>query len=357
MSDAVRPTVHHLGRAGDVPGGMTQVVNGYLSWSFPSVDVAVLTTRGDPHDVAAALRLAGRAAVSVARLPPRSSVVVAHLSERGSFLREGALLRLARLRGVPTVAHLHGASFAAFAARFPWLVRFALGAADRVISLSAESSGVVARLLPDLPVEIVPNAIPAGSPSSAKRDTIVFGGVVTRRKGVDVLLEAWARIGDHSGWRLQIAGPVRDADVVREDVADVELLGPLPHDALMALLDEARVAVLPSRDEAMPMFVLEAMARRTCVIATTVGGIPPVLADGRGLLVPPGDVEAVRAALEAAITEAPAREAAADAAYGAFRASYSADAVFPRVEALWLRAREDAARRRRTRRASLLPAR
>src|SRR3954463_16207492 len=94
-----RATVHHLGRVGDIPGGMTQVLNSYLLWSWPRVDVDVITTRGDPHDTRAAVREALRAAVRLLRLPVCSSVVVAHMSERGSFLREGALMRLARVRG------------------------------------------------------------------------------------------------------------------------------------------------------------------------------------------------------------------------------------------------------------------
>ncbi|OMQ15675.1 hypothetical protein A7K94_0207830 [Modestobacter sp. VKM Ac-2676] len=68
---------------GDVPGGMTQVLNGYLGWPFPRVHVAVITSRGDPHDLKAGAVAAAGALVRVLRLPRRSSVVVGHLSERG----------------------------------------------------------------------------------------------------------------------------------------------------------------------------------------------------------------------------------------------------------------------------------
>lgn len=341
-----RMDVRHLGRAGEVPGGMTQVVNGYLGWQFEHADVSVITTRGDPRDLPAAAINAAKALVTVARLRRGNTVVVAHLSERGSFLREGTLLRLARLRGLGTVAHLHGASFAEFAHRFPAATRFALGAADRVISLSQESSDVAARFVPAGRIELVPNAIPPGSPVPGDQ-TVVFGGVVSHRKGVDVLLSAWEALGDATdGWRLIIAGPIREPEVVRQ-VPRSEFPGSLTHSALMRLLDRAQVAVLPSREEAMPMFILEAMARRTCVIATPVGGIAPVLDHGRGVLVGAGEVAGLTEALGKAIGDVAFRAARAAAAFEAFDTRYSARAVFPIVEGVWAAALTDAQTRRR----------
>ena len=342
-----RPTVFHLGRTGDVPGGMTQVLNGYLQWEFPRVDVEVITSRGDPHDARAGAVLAARAAARVARLPREGSVVVAHLSERGSFLREGLLLQLASLRGVATVAHLHGSSFAEFADAHPRLTAQVLRAADRVVTLSEESSQVSRRFVPAEHVELVANAIPPGSPR-AKRRLVVFGGVVSHRKGVDVLQAAWRQLAPE-GWELLVAGPVRDADLVESGVPGLQFLGALPHAQLMDLLDQSQVAVLPSREEAMPMFILEAMARSNAVVSTAVGGIGAVLAGGRGLVVPPGDVDAFRDALRIAVTDDEARAALARAASAAYREQYSAEAVFPRLEALWLSAWDGRRRGRRSR--------
>ncbi|OMQ15676.1 hypothetical protein A7K94_0207835 [Modestobacter sp. VKM Ac-2676] len=119
----------------------------------------------------------------------------------------------------------------------------ALRGADRVITLSAESSEVSARFVPADRVELVPNAIPSSSPTE-KEDLVVFGGVVSHRKGIDVLQEAWSQV-DAPGWRLVVAGPVRDTALVREGIPGLTMAGSLAHEELMALLDRSRIAVLP----------------------------------------------------------------------------------------------------------------
>ena len=331
-----RPTVYQVGRAGDIAGGMTQVLNGYLAWPFSRVDVDLITSRGDPHDLRAALARSAGALLRVLRLPRRHCVLAVHLSGGGSFVREGTLMRVAHLRGIATVAHLHGSSFAKFAAQHPRLTGWALRGADRVISLSDESSAVSARFVPRDRVELIPNAIPSGS-RAEKRNLVVFGGVVAHRKGIDVLQDAWEQI-DAPGWELVVAGPIRDAHLVREGIPGMTFAGSLGHDELMALLDRSRVAVLPSREEAMPMFILEAMARENCVISTDVGGIAAVLQGGSGIVVPPSDVEAFRAALQSVLSDPSRRESMTQTAKQAFEERFSADAVFPRVEALWLSA-------------------
>ncbi|TNM61083.1 glycosyltransferase [Streptomyces sp. NP160] len=329
-----RPLVVHLGRTGDVPGGMVQVLNGYLAWPFERVRVAVITSRGAPHDLVAGGRAALGAVWQVLRLERRSTVVVGHLSTRGSFVREGLLLRLARRRGLATVAHLHGSTFAAFAARHPRLVRSVLRSADRVIALSEESRAVSAAVVPSQRVHVIPNAIAAGAPA-VKEDLLVFGGVVDHRKGVDVLQEAWSRL-DHRGWELVVAGPVPDESVLRRDLPGVRFAGALPHEELMDLLDRSRIAVLPSRGEAMPMFLLEAMARGNAVVSTSVGGVPELLAGGRGVVVPPGDPAALEAALDDLLRRPDAVDRLAAAALDGCAVDFSAESVFPRVEDLWL---------------------
>ena len=325
-------TVWHVGRCGEVAGGMTQVINAYLNWQFDQVQVRVIQSR-DGSTGLPALWLFFKALLKTLALPfrSRSGVVVVHLSQGGSFYREGGLLILAKWFGYGTVAQLHGSRFAEFSRRKPRLVKTVLGAANRVHVLSEETGNIVSSMMPANRVVYIPNAVPSGK-QVAKEKLVVFGGSVCHRKGVDVLLDAWRQL-DSSGWRLVVAGPIADINVPN-DLDNVEFPGAVPHQSLMNYLDRAEIAVLPSRDEAMPMFILEALARRCCVISTTVGGIAKVLGEGRGLLASPGDVDTLKACFEQAF-EGSQREEIAEKGHCSFQREFSSEAVYPNLEALW----------------------
>ena len=317
---------------------MTQVVNGYLGWDFAEFDTEVLVSRDGSKGPRAAV-IAARAVLTLLRLPRRTrAVVIVHLSAGGSFVREGGLLVIAHLLRRPTIAHLHGSTFAAFANARPRLVGAVLRRADAVISLSDESTAVARRFVRPEAVRLVPNAVPPGAGVLPKERMIVFGGAVSRRKGVDTLVAAWRslrrRRPDH-GWTLAIAGPAVDADVVPDDGGGIRLLGSLTHAELMTLLESSSIAVLPSRDEAMPMFLLEAMARSNAIVSTPVGGIPALLAGGAGRLVDPEDPEELADALGLLMDDDEERRASAARARAAFDASFSAEAVFPEIEKVW----------------------
>ena len=339
---SARPVAWHVGRQGEVAGGMTQVVNGYLAWPFETMDVRVITSRDGSEGPRAWLLLL-RAVLSVLRLKNTSqNMLVVHLSQGGSFVREGLLLLLGRMRGFGTAAHIHGSSFVEFASRHPWVVGRVLRAANKVIVLSAAAQKAVERFVAPGSVELVPNAVPEGQAVEKER-LVVFGGGVTHRKGVDVLVEAWRRVGAGRGWQLAIAGPIIDKHLVPDSLADAEFLGAVPHRRLMELLDRASIAVLPSRDEAMPMFILEAMARDNCVISTKVGGIPAVLGEGRGILVDAANADQLAQALDTAMSDDSVRKHVAATGRRAFNQSYSARAIYPRVERLWAGVIRDAA--------------
>jgi glycosyltransferase involved in cell wall biosynthesis len=118
-------------------------------------------------------------------------------------------------------------------------------------------------------------------------------------KGYDVLLEAARRIGGRGLPVHFVAAGQGDQAAALEERRHVlgldDRLRFLGHrtDAL-ALLTAADLVVLPSHQEGLPVVLMEATTVGATIVATSVGGVPQVITDGvNGLLVPPGDPDAL----------------------------------------------------------------
>jgi glycosyltransferase involved in cell wall biosynthesis len=164
------------------------------------------------------------------------------------------------------------------------------------------------------------------APGTDGRSRLVCVAAVTPRKGQDVLVDALAEVAArHPGlpWSCACVGPVRRDPAYAERVRGlidrrglgdrVTLTGPRTGAGLAAAYAAADLAVLPSLAEPYGMVVTEALARGIPVLATAVDGIPDTLGrtpDGRvpGILVPPGDVAALAAALGRWLTEPELRD-------------------------------------------------
>jgi glycosyltransferase involved in cell wall biosynthesis len=83
------------------------------------------------------------------------------------------------------------------------------------------------------------------------------------------------------------------------------------------------------------MAVLEAMARGLCVIASDVGGLPEMIGDGCGILIPPEDTEAIVAALRLAVHDHELRVRYGAAAYARAQSRFDIGVVQRRLDALY----------------------
>ncbi|MSO62622.1 MAG: glycosyltransferase [Acidobacteria bacterium] len=158
---------------------------------------------------------------------------------------------------------------------------------------------------------------------------LLSAAALTPRKGHEILIRALAMI-PHRSWHLTCAGSLdRDpptVDRVRarvhgEGLEDrVSLIGELDGEALGGYYDRADVFVLATLHESYCMAVAEALAHGLPVVSTTTGAIPELVGAGRnwetpaGLLVPPGDVDALTAALSKLVGEAGLRDQLAEGA-------------------------------------------
>jgi glycosyltransferase involved in cell wall biosynthesis len=141
------------------------------------------------------------------------------------------------------------------------------------------------------------------APELAPGLCVLFVGRASIRKGAHLLLEAFAGLEDPSA-RLCFVGPVeRELEPWFTRFADprVRRIGPLPQAELPPHYRAASLFCLPSYEEGMAMVLFQAAASGLPLLITPNSGGSELLAGGRaGFEVPPGDVTALRAALERA---------------------------------------------------------
>lgn len=178
------------------------------------------------------------------------------------------------------------------------------------------------------------------SRSAANRITVVAN--LRPEKGHDVLIDAAPRVlASRPDVAFLVAGngpmaPALSARAAARGVADrVWFLGHC--DRVPALLAESDVFVLPSRSEALPNAVVEAMAAGLPIVATSVGGVPDLVTSGvTGLVVPPGDPDALARAILHMLDRPDEAAAMGRAARARVRKDFGFSRMVATVEQLYL---------------------
>ncbi|RAU91336.1 glycogen synthase [Mycobacterium colombiense] len=216
-----------------------------------------------------------------------------------------------------------------------WVEQTAVLAADAVIAVSTAMREDVLRVYPTLDpsaVHVIRNGVdtdvwyPAGPVQTGSmlaelgvdpaRPIVVFVGRITRQKGLAHLVAAAHRFSPEVQVVLcagapdtpEIAEEIRDAvaGLARSRTGVFWIREMLPIGELREILSAASVFVCPSVYEPLGIVNLEAMACSTAVVASDVGGIPEVVADGiTGTLVhyDPDDARGYQAGLADAVNE------------------------------------------------------
>lgn len=245
----------------------------------------------------------------------------------------------------PLVVHLHelgtGLDRSVPASRQHELLSGAvhvLGVSRPVADLAVARGAAAAR------VELLPGVIDRGEvdgavAASRAGDTaepgagrpVMGAGVIGWRKGTDRLaaiafeLERAGR-RDHVGW---VGGRPGGADATFVEAPDPVRWYPSCSDP-WGVMDAARVVVVPSREDPLPLVALEAGQRRRAVVAMPTGGLPELLSQGRGRVVAAQDVIAFAGAVRDLLEAPDEAVAAGEALHDHVMAHHDAAVVAPR---------------------------
>jgi L-malate glycosyltransferase len=216
--------------------------------------------------------------------------------------------------------------------------------------IAANSRAAAARLererVPARKISVVPNGLDLRQFSLRVRRgplrKVIVVANLRREKGHDVLIDAAGSVLDrHPDARFEVVGggPEQAALLDRVRARGIQhAFSFLGHrDDVAARLAGADIFVLPSRSEAFPNAVLEAMAAGLPIVASAVGGIPELLADNcTGLLVPPGDPASLSARLCQLMEDSSLGSRIGDSARSEAQSRYSFDRMVAEFDRIYV---------------------
>jgi glycogen(starch) synthase len=291
-----------LGRFAQVHRTGLPIVRFRQLWALSALPVVLRRRAGRPIDVVHAHQGEDLATLPLARLAARRSrcplVVTVHCSVGHTLQGRSVRPRLLRALGGS-------------------IERSTLRRADGVVVLTDRTAaalradGVPAERICTIPSGFDPSLFASARGDvfpDAGRPRIGYVGRLTPQKRPDLLVRAFDRMRLTADLVIVGDGPERER--IRQLVATsraadrITMTGFVEHTAVPAVLASLDLLVLPSAYEEMGSILVEAMAAGLPVVASQVGGIPDVVHDGEtGLLVPPGDVAALAAALDRLVAE------------------------------------------------------
>ena len=178
-------------------------------------------------------------------------------------------------------------------------------------------------IVPRQPQDVPRNVEYMSSLGFREKDFVaLFVGNLKKNKGLDVLFDALVNLAsDYPNLRLLVTTELKHQNfLVRKAALENKLIaqGLVDRvvwlgfvDDMIGLISDVDVVVVPFLDlkgiSDYPLVVLEAMSVGTPVVASSVGGIPEVLSSDAGILVPPGDVDALSKGLRSIMANGPSK--------------------------------------------------
>jgi len=302
----------------DTKGGMVSVIKNYLECKdWGEYRITYIPTHFDTNKYVLIGYFCIRyIQIVISALFHRYRIAHLHTSCRGSFWRKAFLAKTLKAMGIKVIMHHHGSEFEDFysacSQRQKSCVNKTLKSVDLNIVLGGHLVNMIKEKAPESRISVLYNAVNThfGNLYNDKARVVLHLGRLGRRKGTFDLLETIKRldsvIDDDIRFFLCGDGAVED---VRQRIHEhgishrVGHIGWIGKEEKDNLLVQAMLHVLPSYNEGLPMSILETMAHGIPNVSTRIAAIPEVIEDGvNGLLITPGDVDALSEKLHLLIT-------------------------------------------------------
>lgn len=278
-------------------------------------------------------------------------LVHVHMASRGSYSRKKAFIAAAAAHKKPVLLHLHGSEFAMWydeecteGQRRDICQTFRL--CSRIVVLSEEwRDFLLNRRICDIEqVKVLHNAvdIPGENVTDYTSNIVLFMGRLDERKSPDVLLRAAAcALSKHPDARFVFGGDgnVRAYEKLADELGICDkchFIGWAAGGKKVEVFQGSSIFCLPSKNEGMPMSVLEAMSYGLATIATPVGGVPQIINDGvDGFLSPVGNVAALAEKLDILMSDNALKERIGKCGRACIEESFSLDAYMDQIDTIY----------------------
>ena len=272
---------------------------------------------------------------------------VVHMTTSGqlALLRDNLLLKTAVRKHIPTVYHIHFGRTKDIAAHntTEWkLLKAAVLKAAVTIAIDLDTYETLRSCCPKAQIVYIPNPVDSsGLPEPGEySETLAYLGWIVPTKGIQELLTVWEYISrKYPNWQLKLVGPYkleyRQMLEKRYCMDRVVWTGELPHDQAMTAICDCGIFTLPSYTEGFPNAVVEAMALGRPIVATAVGAIPDMLANGCGSVVPAKEISALQNELETMLASEDLRKQMGKRARVKAVETYDIGIVFEQYVKLW----------------------
>ncbi|MHC1560708.1 glycosyltransferase family 4 protein [Actinomycetospora sp. C-140] len=187
-----------------------------------------------------------------------------------------------------------------------WVERLGVGSHRRLIGMSQGVADALLAMNPRVQTWVIGNGVDPEAFTARRRgpgyDVVFVGRLEIAQKGLDLLIDAWARVAGKVGGSLVLAGTGPDEELLRvraqrHGVGDsVHFVGWVSGEAKYDLVANARLTVVPSRFETFGIVAAEALACGTAVVAYDIPCLREVVPSEAGALVPYTDEHSTDAA-------------------------------------------------------------